>query len=161
MLRFYLTMFFLFSFFLLSLFAPLNGIQQLEDISDTHLSGSFYLPFLYPTGTKILCDTALLSWRFWLGTLACFYYREFKTDNWRVVFWRGSLHAKLASARPTVIDGARPSTRPPGSPPHHSRHIPEPRRGLFMTRAPHRRPGGAISPLSLASTNKKLIPTEE
>jgi hypothetical protein len=30
---------------------------------------------------------------------------------------RGSLHAKLASARPTVIDGARPSTRPPGSPP--------------------------------------------
>ena len=21
---------------------------------------------------------------FWLGTLACFYYREFKTDNWRV-----------------------------------------------------------------------------
>jgi len=46
--RFYLTKdfsFFLFSFFLLSLFAPLNGIQQLEDISDTQVSGSFYLPF--------------------------------------------------------------------------------------------------------------------
>ena len=28
---------FLFSFFLLSLFAPLNGIQQLEDTSDTQL----------------------------------------------------------------------------------------------------------------------------
>jgi len=40
-----------FFFFLLSLFAPLNGIQQLEDISaDTRLSG--FLPaFLCPTGT--------------------------------------------------------------------------------------------------------------
>ena len=36
--------------------------------------------------------------------------------------WQGSLHAKSASAKPTVIDGARPSTQPPGSPPHHSRH---------------------------------------
>jgi len=44
--------FFLFSFFfvLLSLFAPLNGIQQLEDTSDTQLSGSFYLPFFVPYG---------------------------------------------------------------------------------------------------------------
>jgi hypothetical protein len=44
-------LFFLFFLFLLSLFAPLNGIQHLEDTSDTQLSGSFYLPFLYPTGT--------------------------------------------------------------------------------------------------------------
>ncbi len=79
---FYLTLFFSFSFFLLSLFAPLNGIQQLEDTSDTHHSGSFYLPFLCPMGTNFLCDTALPSWPFWLGTLAYFYYREFKTNNW-------------------------------------------------------------------------------
>jgi len=32
---FYFTKDFFFLFFLLSLFAPLNGIQQLEDISDT------------------------------------------------------------------------------------------------------------------------------
>ena len=62
--------FFLFFFFLLSLFAPLNGIQQLEDTSDTQLSVFFYLPFLCLTGTIFLCDTALPSWRFWLGTLA-------------------------------------------------------------------------------------------
>jgi hypothetical protein len=47
--------FFFFSFFLLSLFAPLNGIQQLEDISDTQLSGSFYLLFV-PYGHN-LCVT--------------------------------------------------------------------------------------------------------
>jgi len=34
-----------------------------------------------------------------------------------IVDRRGSLYAKLASARPTVIDSARPSTRPQGSPP--------------------------------------------
>jgi len=34
-----------------------------------------------------------------------------------VTYVRGSLYAKLASARPTVIDSARPSTRPQGSPP--------------------------------------------
>ena len=39
-----------------------------------------------------------------------------------------------ARPRPTVISSARPSTRPPKSPPHHSGHIQEPRQGLFMTR---------------------------
>ncbi len=68
--RFYLTKdFSFFLFFLLSLFAPLNGIQQLEDISDTQLSGTFYLPF-YALRAQFTCDTALPSWRFWLGTLA-------------------------------------------------------------------------------------------
>ena len=53
---FYLTKdFSFFLFFLLSLFAPLNGIQQLEDISDTQLSGSFYLLFV-PYGHN-LCVT--------------------------------------------------------------------------------------------------------
>ncbi len=35
--------------------------------------------------------------RFWLGTLACFYYREFKTDNWWVHSSRHfhSSHLKL------------------------------------------------------------------
>ncbi len=61
--------FFLFFFFLLSLFAPLNGIQQLEDISDTRLSGFFYLPFC-AIRAQFLCDTALPTWHFWLGTLA-------------------------------------------------------------------------------------------
>ena len=67
---FYLTKyFFFFSFFLLSLFAPLNGIQQLEDTSDTQLSGSFYL-FFCALRAQFMCDTALPLWRFWLGTLA-------------------------------------------------------------------------------------------
>jgi len=61
--------FFFFLFFLLSLFVPLNGIQQLEDVSDTQLSGSFYLPFR-ALRAQIMCDTALPSWCFWLGTLA-------------------------------------------------------------------------------------------
>jgi len=61
--------FFFFSFFLLSLFAPLNGIQQLEDISDTRLSGFFYLLFC-ALRAQFLCATALPSWRFCLGTLA-------------------------------------------------------------------------------------------
>jgi len=56
-------------FFLLSLFAPLNGIQQLEDISDTWLSVFFYQPFC-ALWAQFLCDTALPSWHFWLGTLA-------------------------------------------------------------------------------------------
>ena len=56
-----LNNFFLFLFFLLSLFAPLNGIQQLEDISDTWLSGSFYLPCC-ALWAQFLCDTALPSW---------------------------------------------------------------------------------------------------
>jgi hypothetical protein len=67
---FYLTKYLsFFSFFLLSLFAPLNGIQQLEDISEKQLSGSFYLPFC-ALRAQFLCDTALPSWCFWLGTLA-------------------------------------------------------------------------------------------
>ncbi len=83
--------------FLLSLFAPLNGIQQLEDTSDTHFSGSFYMPFFVPYGHNFLCDAALPSWRFWLGTLACFYYREFKTNNWRV---HSSRHFHLSHLKP-------------------------------------------------------------
>jgi len=63
-----LNNFFLFLFFLLNLFGPLNGIQQLEDISDTRLSGFFHLPFC-ALRAQFLCDTALPSWRFWLGTL--------------------------------------------------------------------------------------------
>jgi len=59
--------FLFFFFFLLSLFAPLNGIQQLEDISDTQLSGFFYL-FFCALRAQFLCDTALPSWHFWLGT---------------------------------------------------------------------------------------------
>jgi len=56
-------------FFLLSLFAPLNGIQQLEDISDTRFLGFFSTCFFVPYGHNF-CVTALPSWRFWLGTLA-------------------------------------------------------------------------------------------
>jgi hypothetical protein len=81
---FYLTKsFFFFSFFLLSLFAPLNGIQQLEDTSDTQLlSGYFYLPFFVPYGHNFLCDTALPLWRFCLGTLAL------ATGSLRPINWR-------------------------------------------------------------------------
>jgi hypothetical protein len=57
-----------FSFFLQSLFAPLNGIQQLEDISDTHYQ--FFLPAFCALRAQFLCDTALLTWQFCLGTLA-------------------------------------------------------------------------------------------
>jgi hypothetical protein len=73
--------FFLFFFFLLSLFAPLNGIQQLEDTSDTQLSGSFYLLFC-ALRAQFLCDTALPLWRFWLGTLAL------TTGSLRPINWR-------------------------------------------------------------------------
>jgi hypothetical protein len=59
---------FLFSFFLQSLFAPLNGIQQLEDISDSRYQ--FFLPAFCALRAQFLCDTALLTWRFCLGTLA-------------------------------------------------------------------------------------------
>jgi len=52
--RFSFLFFFFFSFFLLSLFAPLNGIQQLEDTSDTQLSGSFYLFCFVPYGHNLV-----------------------------------------------------------------------------------------------------------
>ncbi len=52
-------------------------------------------------------------------------------------------------------------SRPPGSPLHHSGHMPEPHQGPFHDDAPHCQPQGAISPLSLAPSNKKLFPTEE
>jgi hypothetical protein len=59
---------FFFSFFLQSLFAPLNVIQQLEDISDTRYQ--FFLPAFCALRAQFLCGTALLTWRFNLGTLA-------------------------------------------------------------------------------------------
>jgi len=62
--------FFFFSFFLLSLFAPLNGIQQLEDTSDTQLDQVLSTCLFCALRAQFLCDTALPLWRFWLGTLA-------------------------------------------------------------------------------------------
>jgi hypothetical protein len=59
---------FFFPFFLQSLFAPLNGIQQLEDISDTRYQ--FFLPAFCALRAQFLCDTALLTWQFCIGTLA-------------------------------------------------------------------------------------------
>ncbi len=57
-----------FLFFLQSLFAPLNGIQQLGDISDTRYQ--LFLPAFCALRAQFLCDTALLTWQFCLGTLA-------------------------------------------------------------------------------------------
>jgi hypothetical protein len=63
------TIFFLsFSFFLQSLFALLNGIQQLEDNSDTRYQ--FFLPAFCALQAQFLCHTALLTWQFCVGTLA-------------------------------------------------------------------------------------------
>ncbi len=59
---------FFFFFFLLSLFAPLNGIQHIEDTSDTHCQ--FFLPTFCALRAQFPCDTALPTWRFCLGTLA-------------------------------------------------------------------------------------------
>jgi hypothetical protein len=61
-------LFFFFFFFLLSLFAPLNGIQHIDDISDTHCQ--FFLPAFCAVQAQFLCDTALPTWQFCLGTLA-------------------------------------------------------------------------------------------
>jgi len=53
-------------------------------------------------------------------------------------FWTSGQHTDIRHSqlsRPTVINGARPSTRPQESPPpHHSGHIPMTHRELFMTR---------------------------
>jgi hypothetical protein len=57
-----------FSFFLLSLFVPLNGIQQLEDTCDTCYQ--FILPAFCTLWAQFLCGTALPTWQFCLGTLA-------------------------------------------------------------------------------------------
>jgi hypothetical protein len=62
------NIFFLFFSFLLSLFAPLNGIQQLEDTSVTHYQ--LFLPAFCALRAQFLCDTALPIWQFHLGTLA-------------------------------------------------------------------------------------------
>ncbi len=59
---------FFFFFFLLSLFAPLNRIQHIEDTSDTHCQ--FFLPAFCALRAQFLCDTALPTWQFCLGTLA-------------------------------------------------------------------------------------------
>jgi hypothetical protein len=69
-----------FLFFLQSLFAPLNGIQQLEDISDTCYQ--FFLTAFCALRAQFLCDTALLTWQF-LFRHSSLNYREFKTKNWR------------------------------------------------------------------------------
>jgi hypothetical protein len=51
-LSFLKKIFFLFLFFLLSLFAPLNGIEQIEDTHGTPHSRFLYL-LLCPTGTSV------------------------------------------------------------------------------------------------------------
>ncbi len=71
--------FFLFSFFLQSLFAPLNGIQQLEDISDTRYQ--FFLPAFCALRAQFLCDS--LVDMVILFRHSSFNYKEFKTKNWR------------------------------------------------------------------------------
>jgi len=70
-----------FSFFLLSLFAPLNGIHK---IFLTHDYQVFFFLLFCALRAQFLCDTALPSWRFWLGTLSSLNYKEFKTENWWV-----------------------------------------------------------------------------
>jgi len=89
------TRFFFFSFFLPSLFAPLNGIQQLEDISDTQLPGSFYLLFV-PYGHNFYVWHSLAIMAF-LVRHSSLNYREFKTENWRVHSSR-HLHSSACSA---------------------------------------------------------------
>jgi len=59
-----------FSFFLLSLFAPLNVVQQLEEVSDTRLSVFFLPAFLCPYGHNFCVTQPCHHGVFWLGTLA-------------------------------------------------------------------------------------------
>jgi hypothetical protein len=68
LLPFFFIKFFYFYCFLLSLFAPLNGIQQLEATSDTH--HHFFPPAFCALLAQVLCGTALPKWQFCLSTLA-------------------------------------------------------------------------------------------